>query len=369
MSDNPVQRTLQRPGDPTAPLRRYWHLLVVALIAAGGLGYWWVYYAFYDVGYAPLQPIPYSHKLHAGELGIDCTYCHFNAERGKHAGVPPISVCMGCHGPDKGMAAQDRPGVQKLLELADNDAGFYDDADDLDIEGDGGREAGGVIHWNRVHKLPDHVFFSHQWHVQAGVSCQTCHGPIETMEVVQQVEDLSMGWCIECHRNDHYVGGRGYDGSAESFTVGTANYDILRQRIRPDRVVHFHDTVTAEDDGTAHGDHGDHPGDHDDHGTDADHLRGLPADDRDHDLYNRDFFTAAQLAKLDELFAAYRGEDGRSRLPRWRIADLPETHAMFYHEASDEDGDGRVDAPDLLADPAALGTFQNAPTQCSTCHQ
>jgi hypothetical protein len=370
VSDNLVKRTLPRPPQPTAPLKRYWHLLLALVIAVSAFSYWWAFYAFYDVGYAPLQPVPYSHKLHAGDLGIDCKYCHFNAERGKHAGVPPVSVCMGCHAPEKGMAAQSFPGVVKLLELANNEAGFYDNDQDLDPAGEGVRKDGGVIHWNRVHKLPDHVFFSHQWHVKAGVSCQTCHGPIETMEVVQQAENLSMGWCISCHRNDNYVGGREYDGSAETFTVGTANYDVLRQRIRPDNVVHFHEPLTA----SVTGHHEEVPADvspaeeavEEHHGQT---LRGLERESRDEDLVNRTYFTQAQFEKLNELFQHYRQDDGTSRLPRWRIADLPETHALFYLDHADADGDGKVDDPALLKDPAAFGTFQNAPTQCSTCHQ
>ena len=271
------------------------------------------------------------------------------------------SVCLGCHAPDKGAAAQDRPGVQTLLELTSTGSGVYADDTDADGYSDGVQKAGGVIHWNRVHDLPDHAFFSHQWHVKAGVACQTCHGPIETMEVVQQVAPLTMGWCLSCHRDDNYVGGPGYDGSPESFTVGTGDYVVVRQRIRPDDVVLYHDRPTA----------GVHAHDHDQPtqtvegpGEEQQRLRGIFAEGRDDQLYNRDYTTQAQLEKLRELFARYRDQDGRSTLPRWRIPDLPEVHAQFYHHRGEGQGE-----ESFLEDVKAMGTYQNAPTQCSTCHQ
>jgi len=381
VSDHLDVRSIPRESSPLDTLRRYWYLVVLLLCAGGAFLYWWRFYAFNDMGYAPIQPIPYSHKLHAGELGIDCQYCHFNAERGKHAGAPPVSVCLGCHAPDKGAAGQDRPGVQKLLALTvDNETGSYADADDLDGGDRETLEAGGVIHWNRVHKLPDHAYFSHEWHVKADVACQTCHGPIETMEVVYQHAPLEMGWCIDCHRNDNYVGGPDYDGTAETFTVGTANYDILRQRIRPDQAVAFPPRPTQGHEGHAHDAHGHEEHGHGEHAADADHaeaspyadrdgqqLRGLFPEGTDDDLHNTRYVSGKQLDKLNELFAHYR-QDDTPDLPRWRIPDLPEVHALFYRGA-DQDGDGLIDDPALLKDPAALGTFQNAPTQCSTCHQ
>jgi hypothetical protein len=361
VSEQPEQRILPRTGSPADHLRRSWYLLLLVIIVAAAVLYWWRFYAFNDIGYAPRQPIPYSHKLHAGDLGIDCQYCHFNAERGRHAGVPPASVCLGCHAPDQGAAAQDREGVQQLLALMD--AGAYADDADADGKSDGVLKDGGVIHWNRIHKLPDHVYFSHEWHVAAGVACQTCHGPIEEMEVVQQYASLEMGWCIECHRNDNYVGGPGYDGSAESFTVGSPSNEVLRLRVRPDDVVHFaeRETKGVAGHGDAHGDA--QAASADEHHGEA--LRSMFPESVDEGLASTGLFgyyTKQQDAKLDELFAKY------ADLPRWRVPDLPEAHALFYHAEADQDGDGVVDEG-FLEDLGNLRTLQNAPTQCSTCHQ
>ena len=127
-------------------------------------------------GYEPEQPIPYSHALHAGELKIDCTYCHFAAERGRHAGIPPASVCMNCHTQVK----KDSPAIRRLAEAV---------------------AAGGTVSCVKVHRLPDFVYFNHHSHVvSGGQQCQTCHGPVQTMVRIQQVETMTMGWCLDCHR-------------------------------------------------------------------------------------------------------------------------------------------------------------------------
>lgn len=130
----------------------------------------------YQKGYEPAQPVAYSHRLHAGELGIDCKYCHFGAEKSRHAGIPPINVCMNCHKTVKTSS----PEIQKIAKAA---------------------ETGESIQWIRIHKLPDFVYFDHSRHVNRGVKCQTCHGPVEEMEVVRQHSTLSMGWCVNCHRD------------------------------------------------------------------------------------------------------------------------------------------------------------------------
>jgi hypothetical protein len=129
-----------------------------------------------DVGYAPEQPVPYSHALHAGELGIDCRYCHVNAETSAHVLVPPTQTCMNCH-------ARIAADSKKLLLVRQSAA------------------TGEPIPWVRVHDLPDYVYFNHSAHVARGVGCVSCHGRVDRMERVQQVERLSMGWCLECHRN------------------------------------------------------------------------------------------------------------------------------------------------------------------------
>ena len=150
-------------------------------------------------GYEPVQPIAYSHRLHAGELQVQCMYCHFGAEKSRHAGIPPESVCMNCHrfvtAPLGAVRAEDElaqkenraprpvssPEIKKLTEAF---------------------AAGKPIAWTRVHNLPDFVYFDHRAHVNKNVACQTCHGPVETMERVRQVSDLSMGWCVNCHRDN-----------------------------------------------------------------------------------------------------------------------------------------------------------------------
>lgn len=126
--------------------------------------------------YEPAQPVAYSHALHAGEFKMNCKYCHFGAEQSRHAGVPPASLCMGCHTQVK----KDAPEIQKLAKAI---------------------ESGTPIEWTRVHRLPSFVWFSHENHVSAGVECQTCHGPVQEMVRVRQVETMTMGWCLECHRN------------------------------------------------------------------------------------------------------------------------------------------------------------------------
>ena len=129
----------------------------------------------YNNNYAPDQPIPYSHELHAGKLKIDCQYCHNTADVSRHASVPPLNVCMNCHM----VVKTDSPWIQKLSEAYNS---------------------GKSIEWQRVHLLPDHVKFNHAAHVKAGKACQECHGPIEQMETVYQYNTLSMGWCVNCHR-------------------------------------------------------------------------------------------------------------------------------------------------------------------------
>jgi len=150
-------------------------------------------------GYAPEQPIKYSHKLHAGELKIDCKYCHSTAEKSKQASVPSVNTCMNCH---KGVQLRDKyngeisPEIKKIYA-----------AMDYDPDKPAGQQFGPnpkPIRWVRVHNLPDHAVFNHSQHVKgANISCQTCHGPIQEMEVVQQYATLQMGWCINCHRENN----------------------------------------------------------------------------------------------------------------------------------------------------------------------
>jgi len=131
---------------------------------------------FTDVGYRPVQPISYSHELHAGELGIDCRYCHAQVEVSPVATIPPTKVCMNCHA----VVLRDSPKLEPLRESM---------------------TTGNAIQWIRVHNVPDYAYFDHSIHVGAGVGCASCHGRIDEMEVVQQTMPLSMRWCLDCHRD------------------------------------------------------------------------------------------------------------------------------------------------------------------------
>lgn len=155
--------------------RGFIHLLFVGLAASFLIGCKFQPNIGYNTGYAPEQPIAYDHSLHAGKLQIQCQYCHNQVERSKHSNIPTLQTCMNCHL----TVATDKPDIQKMRDKYDK---------------------GESIEWVRVHMLPDHVMFNHSAHIQKGVNCSTCHGPVETMKVVQQIADLSMGWCINCHR-------------------------------------------------------------------------------------------------------------------------------------------------------------------------
>lgn len=129
-----------------------------------------------DTGYSPVQPLPYSHKLHAGNLGMDCRYCHAGVESSARAGIPATEVCLNCHSRVKSQS----PLLAKVRESY---------------------ATGQPIPWVRVHRLPDYVYFNHAVHVKAGVSCVSCHGRVDQMAEVRQVQPLSMAWCLDCHRN------------------------------------------------------------------------------------------------------------------------------------------------------------------------
>ena len=179
--------------------------LTVVLIAGLGANAAWKLMTDVGVtkGYAPEQPIAFSHKLHSGINGVDCNYCHHSARHGKSAAIPSANVCMNCHtyineGPSG------KAEIQKIYDAVgfDPEKGQY-------IEGYEQKP----IKWVRIHNLPDHAYFNHAQHVVAGgIECQDCHGPIEEMEVVEQHSELTMGWCIDCHRqtevqvadNDYY---------------------------------------------------------------------------------------------------------------------------------------------------------------------
>jgi hypothetical protein len=139
-----------------------------------------VFDKFYSIGiqqgYAPDQPIAFSHKLHAGMYEIDCNYCHTGVNKGKSATIPAANVCMNCHNAIK----TESPEIKKIWKAVEKNK---------------------PIKWVRVHNLPDLAYFNHAQHVKVGgIECQKCHGPVQEMEVVQQFSPLTMGWCINCHR-------------------------------------------------------------------------------------------------------------------------------------------------------------------------
>lgn len=149
-------------------------LLVVLIIS------FWFSPEHTDVGYQPYQPIAYSHKLHAGTLGMDCRYCHRGVEDGPSATIPDASTCYGCHKVIK------KDSIKlELLRSAFSE----------------GPQADKPIEWVKVHLLPEFAYFNHAVHIRANVGCKSCHGRVDQMEIVRQVEPLSMGWCLECHRD------------------------------------------------------------------------------------------------------------------------------------------------------------------------
>ena len=132
------------------------------------------------VGYEPTQPVPFRHDLHVGQLGLDCRYCHSFVEESNHANVPTNQTCVNCHGVGLGNVLADSTKLKPVHEA---------------------RETGKPIEWRRVHELPDYAYFDHSAHVNRGVSCVSCHGKINEMEVVRHDKPLSMGWCLDCHRS------------------------------------------------------------------------------------------------------------------------------------------------------------------------
>ena len=156
-------------------------LAVGLLVGLGLFVFAWYYYAmpsYTRVGYAPQQPVPFSHEQHVGQLGLDCTYCHQSVFEGPHANVPAAQTCMNCHNPAKANVK----GTSSLL--APVRTSF---------------DTGKPVEWKRVHKLPEYAYFNHAVHVNKGVSCVSCHGQVNEMKVVTHDKELSMGWCLKCH--------------------------------------------------------------------------------------------------------------------------------------------------------------------------
>ena len=164
--------------------------------------------------YAPDQPIKFSHKVHAGENQIDCMYCHTTADESKSAGIPATNLCMNCH----------------IIIREGTNSGKFEIAKVVEAN-----ETGQSIEWTRIHNLPDHVFFSHEIHVGSGkLDCTQCHGPVQEMDIMRQNSDLSMGWCVNCHRETKVDFGN--NGYYESFVQ-------LHEQMKAGEI----DSVTAAD--------------------------------------------------------------------------------------------------------------------------
>jgi cytochrome c2 len=175
--------------------------IFIVVFIIGALGFKAVINALFSVGvqqgYAPEQPIAFSHKIHAGEYEIDCKYCHTGVTKGKNATIPSVNICMNCHNQIKTGTNTGEAEIGKIVRAFNENK---------------------PIEWVRIHNLPDLAYFNHSQHVNVGgIECETCHGPVQEMEVVRQHSLLTMGWCIDCHR------------TTEVNSKGNAYYDKLME--------------------------------------------------------------------------------------------------------------------------------------------
>ena len=198
--------------------RRFVGVMSIIIIFVGMKGCWdaaWNIGVYYDYktqkGYHPDQPIKFSHKLHAGDNEIACQYCHSSVEKSRHAGIPSVNICMNCH---KGIQAGPQYGEKEIGKIYvaagfDPKTATYDESKQNPLK------------WIKVHNLPDHVYFNHSQHVVVGkVECATCHGDVKKMTTVEQKAQLTMKWCIECHRK------------TEVAMAGNAYYDRLHKALK-----------------------------------------------------------------------------------------------------------------------------------------
>jgi mono/diheme cytochrome c family protein len=175
--------------------------VIFLLLSSAYFGYGYLMQVGIDQGYMPVQPIHYSHKIHSGDNKIDCKYCHSSARVSKHSGIPSLNVCMNCH-----MNIAEYNGEEDLekgytKEFYTNEIKKLYKAVGWDEETQQYTGETQPVKWVRIHNLPDFVYFNHAQHVEvAGVDCQKCHGPVEEMEIMYQHSSLTMGWCIDCHR-------------------------------------------------------------------------------------------------------------------------------------------------------------------------
>jgi hypothetical protein len=161
-------------GSNILPIKILICLLVLGPAVTAGM---WYYFTpkYTRVGYQPAQPVPFSHKIHAGQLGLDCRYCHSFAETAAHSNVPTAQVCMNCHS----QVQKDNPKLEPVRQAF---------------------ATGQPVHWVQIHKTPDHAFFNHSVHVNRGISCVSCHGRVDQMDEVYHAESHAMKFCLDCHR-------------------------------------------------------------------------------------------------------------------------------------------------------------------------
>jgi mono/diheme cytochrome c family protein len=198
-----IHEVSKRPSLWQAFLKNQFLLLVTAiffLLSSAYFVYGYFMQIGVDQGYEPIQPIHYSHKIHAGDNGIDCKYCHSSARVSKHSGIPSLNVCMNCHksiyevAPSTATEEYSKEFYDGEIQKLYNAVGW----DDAEQKYTGKTKP---VKWVRIHNLPDFAYFNHSQHVSvAGLECQTCHGPVEEMEIMYQYSPLTMGWCINCHR-------------------------------------------------------------------------------------------------------------------------------------------------------------------------
>lgn len=163
----------------TASLDKKLKRTIVAVLLLAGVGavsfYFLRHPSVMDAGYRPRQPVPFDHRLHVSDLGISCVYCHSSVETSPHSTVPTTQTCMNCHVSVK----RDSPRLQQVRDSWENNV---------------------PIEWVRIHKLPDYAFFNHSRHINAGIDCASCHGEVDRQGVIVQKQPLTMGWCLDCHR-------------------------------------------------------------------------------------------------------------------------------------------------------------------------
>ena len=239
-------------GEPVPFYRNKTYIMAVILVIAAVGGYYVINGAIglgRQKNYQPVQPIYYSHKVHAGTNQISCLYCHGSAQDSKHAGIPSVNVCMNCH-----MAIKEYKGdpiikedgktldataeIQKLYSYAgwNPETKQYNPDNNNDGVPDGARP----ISWVKIHNLPDHVYFNHSQHIKVGKQqCQTCHGNIQEMPEVYQFSNLSMGWCINCHRESKVDFYNKESGEGNKFY---SIYEKFHQDIKDHKL----DSVTVE---------------------------------------------------------------------------------------------------------------------------